>query len=71
MNRLSDGEKICIVYTLFCILFIFIIITVISTSITSSSSISFVALLNCLSQPMSFPFRAFSPPHPTGGEWEG
>ena len=40
-----------------------IIIIIFIISISTSSSISFAALLNSLSQPMSFPFVSISPPH--------
>jgi len=62
VNRSSDGEKNCIVYSLLCI---FVII------ISSSSSISFVALLNCLYLNQEFPLLSISLLHPAGGEGEG
>ena len=42
VDQLSDGEKNCIVYSLFCIFSIIFVII-----ITISINISFVALLNC------------------------
>jgi len=42
VDRSSGGEKNCVVYSLFCVF------TIIIVSSSSNSSISFVALLNCL-----------------------
>jgi len=47
-DRSLGGVKNGIVYSLFCIFIIVIVIIITTVSIRSSSSISFVALLNCL-----------------------
>ena len=62
-NWSSDGEKECILYSLFCIFII--IITIFSINI------SFVALLNSLYLNHEFPPLSISPPHPAEGEEEG
>ena len=65
------GEKNCIAYCLFCILIITIIIVIISSSISSTISICFVVLLNCVYlNPWVSPL-SISPPHPAVGEGRG
>jgi len=62
VNWSLGGEKICRVYSLFCILIIIIVI-IISTSIIS---ISFVVLINCFTSTHEFPFCPFLLPIPLG-----
>jgi len=64
-DRSSGGENNCIEYRFFCII-------IIITTISSSISMYFAVLLNCLYlNPRVSPFCPFSPPHPAGGEEEG
>ena len=64
-NCSLGGKKNCVVYSLFCIYII-----IISSSSSRSFSISFVALLNCISTHKSY-LLSISPPHPAVGEGEG
>jgi len=64
-NWSLGGENKSIVYSLFCVFIIIIII------IRSIISISFVALLKCLSQQTSFPFCLFLHPILLGGKGKG
>jgi len=47
--------------------FAYSIIIVVVVAVVVITIISFVVLLNCLSQPMGFTFFFPSPPHPTAG----
>ena len=69
-QSLGDAKN-CIVYGLFCIFIIIIIIIINSSSITTSISISCVALLNWPFNPWVSSFMHFSSPSRWGGRRGG